>query len=233
MSVVSENQSAIPVIFEEDLLWMRHAIQSYFVEHGRNYPWRDQTNAYLILNTELILQRTKADDVASHWEVIKKSLSSPRRVRAAENTLNTLFQRLGLMKRKKWILDIANIIKRPNLVPNTLESLRQLPGVGFYTACATLAFAFNKNEGLVDANVIRLFERFWKPFPHHDLRQKVRFWLPVSKQLGEAPDLKSVFWGLLDLSGQICTSRAPKCEICPLVTKCRLGRENMTNWNTA
>ena len=229
MTSVSEKEGLIPIIHSRDLLWMRQALETYFTEYGRNYPWRFQANPYLILNTELILQRTKADDVAIHWDVIEKSLCSPQRVQLAENTLSKLFKRLGLIKRKRWILEIARIIQSPELVPTTLDDLRQLPGVGFYTACATLAFAFGKNEGLVDANVIRLFERFWGPFPHRDLRQKVRFWLPVSKKLAARNDVKVVFWGLLDLSGQICTSRTPKCDICPLAAKCRLGIESLAN----
>jgi A/G-specific adenine glycosylase len=232
MKSPSGNKICAPTILANELEWMHNILFAYYAQHGRNYPWREERNPYLILNTELMLQRTKADDVAENWLNIKTNLSQPEVAQTAQEFLSILFTKLGLLKRKDWIINIAEIILKSGQVPDSLDELLKLPGVGFYSACATLAFAFGKNEGLVDANVIRLFERFWRPFPHHDLRQKVRFWLPVSKILGTGGNLREILWGLLDLAGQICTPRNPICFECPLNSKCQTGLERIKNLKT-
>jgi len=215
-----------PIVTNDKIKLVRRALHAYYFKHRRNLPWRSETNPYLILNAEIILQRTKAEDAAKHWSGIKKYLRSPGKCLRAGRFLTKLFGQLGLPKRKKWMLDIAKIVNKMERMPNTLEELQQLPGVGWYTSCATLAFAYQKNSGLVDANVIRLFERFWGKFYHHDLRQKVKFWLPKSKRLGGKRIFRFVFWGLLDLCAQICTPRLPKCYDCPLKKKCKFAQAN-------
>ncbi|MGH7596305.1 MAG: hypothetical protein ACREOI_08125 [bacterium] len=220
-----------PIVTDGEIKWMRRALRAYYLKHGRNLPWRDETNPYLILNAEIILQRTKAEDTAKHWTGIKKHLSSAKACLRANRFLSKLFGKLGLSKRKKWMLNIARIVNAKEGVPKTLEELQQLPGVGWYTSRATLAFAYHKNNGLVDANVIRLFERFWGKFYHHDLRQKVKFWLPKSKNLGGRKVFRFVFWGLLDLCAQICTPRMPRCYECPIKKKCKFALANKNKQN--
>lgn len=193
----------------------------YYIRHGRIFPWRKEKNAYLILITELLLQKTKAEDVACHWKDIKKHLGSPSDCLKAGSFLTKLFKRLGLPKRKKWIVKIAQTVLKRGYIPNTLTEIQLLPGVGPYTGRATIAFAFNSNNGIVDSNFIRVFERFWGSVSHHDLRQKVRFWLPISLGLGGKRVFKSVYWGLLDLSSKICKHHLPRCSECPLKYKCR------------
>lgn len=212
----------IPSISNDDLYWMRRILRAYYARHGRSLPWREITNPYLILNTEIMLQRTKAEDVAAHWTAMKARLGSPETALHGMNYLRGLLKRLGLAKRADWIASIARLVLKGG-VPNSLERLLELPGVGNYSARATLAFAFGQNEGLVDANIIRTFERFWGPYPHHDPRHKIRFWLPVSELLGGKRDFRKVFWGLLDLASQICKPRNPDCPNCPLNRRCKTG----------
>lgn len=168
----------------------------------------------------MILQKTKAEDVARNWVAIKNHLSSPTRCLKSNKFLRNLFQQLGLPKRKLRILQNAEKIKELEYVPDNLTDLMLLQGVGVYTACATMAFAYNKNRGLVDSNVIRFFERFWHVHDHHDLRQKVKYWLPVSKTLGGRKTFKYIYWGLLDFCAAICTPRKPRCQDCPLASRC-------------
>lgn len=219
-------ENGVPDVQYRDLLWMRRVLRSYYAQHGRDYPWRRESNPYLVLNTEIILQQTKADDVAVFWPSITRHLSSPERACEAGGYLSFLFGKLGLAKRKEWIVSIARIVRQHGGVPDSLDDLLGLPGVGMYTACATLAFAFGRNEGLVDSNVIKLFERFWRPFPHHDQRQKIRFWLPTSRSLGGRWGFQEVFWGLLDLSAQLCRPRNPVCSSCPLASRCNGALQN-------
>jgi len=216
------NEAAAPAVDLRDINWMRGQLRKYYDHSNRGYPWRQETNPYLILNTEMLLQQTKADDVARSWKEVKEHLSYPERASQSQASefLVSLFAQLGLPKRRAWIETIAATILEQGAVPTSLAGLLCLPGVGTYTACATLVFAHGKNEGLVDSNILRLFERFWEPFPHHDPRQKIRFWLPISKTIGGRAHAKVVFWGLLDLSSQVCKVRRPLCLDCLLAPRC-------------
>jgi A/G-specific adenine glycosylase len=199
---------------------MRKRLIRFYKRHGRAYPWRFERNPFLILCTEILLQKTKADDVAAVWQQVEMHLSSPMKARLSSSFLRRLLRRLGLSRRREWILGLATKVKSSRAVPHTLGGLLDLNGVGAYTACATLAFAYGTNEGLVDGNVVRLFERYWQPYPHTDARIKARFWRPVSKKLGNTRRLREVFWGLLDVSAAFCLPHSPRCGFCPLRTEC-------------
>ncbi|GEM_PF-214954 len=220
-------------ISKADITWMRRRLRAYYERNGRDYPWRTENNPYLILNTEILLQRTTAQAVATSWPSIREHLNAPAKARKSKRFLVKLVGRLGLSKRATWILNISQLLEDVSDVPSTLEGLLALPGVGRYTACATLAFAFSRNEGLVDGNVIRVFERFHEPFPARHLATKVAFWLPLAKGLGGSHQFKLVFWGLLDLAAQICVPRKPLCSQCPLKPRCQTGRQVPLEPNSA
>jgi A/G-specific adenine glycosylase len=95
-------------------------------------------------------------------------------------------------------------------VPDTLEELMALPGIGPYTARAVLAFAYERDVGVLDVNVIRSLTR---------LHGRA-----VSQAEADAlvPAGQGWTWNqaLLDLGATVCTARAPKCDACPVAAGC-------------
>jgi A/G-specific adenine glycosylase len=95
-------------------------------------------------------------------------------------------------------------------VPDTLEELLALPGIGPYTARAVLAFAFERDVAILDVNVVRSLAR---------LHGRV-----VSQAEADAlvPPGEGWAWNqcLLDLGATLCTARTPKCDVCPVASDC-------------
>jgi A/G-specific adenine glycosylase len=79
----------------------------------------------------------------------------------------------------------------------------------------------------VDANVIRVLERFFgKPTPGKWFRQRARHWLPFVRRLARSSAHREVNYALLDLGATVCRPRAPSCNQCPLKDLCVTGRTN-------
>jgi len=205
-----------------DIVWLRGHLRRFYQENGRQFPWRESTNPYLILNTEILLQRTKAESVAKRWPLIRKYFSSPTHVLESSAKITSLIRELGLQKRVTWLLEIAAVVKERGM-PTDYISLVRLPGVGPYAACATMAFAYGSNSGLVDGSIVRLLERFWGECDRTTVRSKVNYWTPVTRRVGGRKDVRHVFFGLLDLAALVCKSRSPECWKCPLQSRCLEG----------
>lgn len=212
---------------EGDLRWLGSRLECFYARSGRDLPWRSASlNPCLLLNTEVLLQRTRAEDVAKNWQWIADNLASPDSTLESGVQLSRLCRSLGLAKRAEWILAIAAQVLQLGMLPNALDELLSLPGVGQYCARATLAFSYGSNQGLVDCNVARVLERFIGSSRHADPRQQVKHWLPISEQIARAGDHRSIFWGMIDLAALVCTRRVPRCADCSLASHCAFASES-------
>ncbi len=133
---------------------------------------------------------------------------------------------LGYYSRARNLHRAANEIveQRGGRLPRTPEELRELPGVGSYTAGAIASLAFGLPEPAVDGNVRRVFARLLdaESPSNRTLDQEVRAML---RSANASPG--EVNQALMDLGGELCTPRRPRCEVCPLAERC-LSRRNGT-----
>jgi len=112
-------------------------------------------------------------------------------------------------------------------LPRTLTELQMLPGVGRYTAHAVLAFAYGQPVPVVDTNVRRVLSRvFWPMRAPDALRPEPELWHMAQQIL---PQNRAYDWNqaLMDLGALVCTSRRPRCSVCPVASLCR-SRHSMT-----
>jgi A/G-specific adenine glycosylase len=116
-------------------------------------------------------------------------------------------------------------------VPRDVESLRQLPGVGRYTAGAIASIAFGKPAPIVDGNVARVLARLYaRNDAPVDSAEHVAWTWETAARLVEVADEPGVFnEGLMELGATVCTPRSPKCESCPLAKLCAARKQGLQN----
>jgi len=195
-------------------------------ENRRVLPWREKRDPYIVLVAEFFLQRTPAERVAKVLPSFIAEFPSPEKlVNANPDRLREIYKTLGLGKRMSWLVESAKRLyqKYGGEIPNKLEDLLSLPGIGEYTASAVLCFGFGNDTPIVDANVVRVLTRlFGLPETHRtgspDLKKLARDLVPVGKgvQYNEA---------ILDFAAMVC-KKNPLHEKCPLTDLCEYYQKN-------
>lgn len=191
------------------LLWSK--------ENCREYPWRETESPYQVLVAEILLQKTFADKVEPIYEEFVDRYPDMEMLADAEvEEVASLLKPLGLQKvRARALLDIAMECAKEG-VPDNEEKLLQLPYVGQYTANATLCFAFDRQRPVVDANVIRIYDRaFGADFTPQDNEA----WELADRILPE-DDCQRFNMALIDFGAKICTAGSPLCSECFFRDRC-------------
>jgi len=142
----------------------RKAIYDYYAEHGRNLPWRSTTDPYCILVSEIMLQQTQVERVIEKYQAFIDLF--PGFESLAQATLRDVlaaWQGLGYNRRAFALKKIGEIVALEcgGTLPSDLEFLTSLPGIGYNTASAILAFAFNKPVVFIETNVRTVFMHFF------------------------------------------------------------------------
>src|SRR4051794_1204572 len=164
----------------------------WYERERRDLPWRRTRDPYAILVSEVMLQQTQVARVVPRYEAwIARWPTAGALAAAPVAEVLAAWVGLGYNRRALRLREACAVIARDGWPAD----LRELPGVGPYTAAAVGAFAFGRDELPVDTNVARVLER-----------------------TGERPEGPAPVLGqaLMDLGATICTARAPRCGACPL-----------------
>ncbi|MBM7854313.1 A/G-specific adenine glycosylase [Desulfohalotomaculum tongense] len=205
----------------ETISTFRTEIISWFRNNGRPFPWRNTRNPYRVLISEILLQRTRAVQVVPVYLNLISSYPDIFSLSVAdENDLSLLITPLGLRKRTRYLIDLAEEIVRrfDGVIPSDKNELISLPGIGTYTAHAVLSFAFNLPYPVVDSTVIRVFRRFLNlSYPGHKPNRKI---MEIAEILMDNSDSRLYNYGLLDFAADVCSTYNPECTVCPVSRLC-------------
>lgn len=194
----------------------------WFNKNKRDYPWRETENPFRILIAEMMLQRTKADQVQSVYRNFFAHYKTPRDVASTPmRKLNYLLYPLGLRWRIKKIKHVSQSIVNNygGKIPATREEISKLPGVGTYVAGIVLSIAFNKKEWIVDSNVVRIFKRYFGIKTSKEGRRD-RHVIDIARIYVNCKNPRNANLALLDFAALVCTPRKPAHEQCPLSRGC-------------
>lgn len=189
----------------------------YYREDKRSFPWRESKNPYHILMAEIMLQRTKADQVVpAYLSFIQRFPSVNDLSKARLPQIEVYFSKLGLLWRAKNVARLADtLVRNFGEIPSTREELMSLPGVGEYVADAVLCFAYDRDVAIVDANVCRVIGRVFGLKPKGEARRDPAY-RRTAEQLLPKGKCSEFNWALIDHASMICRPTNPKCGICPL-----------------
>lgn len=202
----------------------------WFADNARDLPWREPgTSAWGILLSEVMSQQTPVARVAPIWLEWMQRWPTPADFAAAgRDEVLRAWGKLGYPRRALRLHECARVIveKHGGEVPDSVDELLELPGIGDYTARAVACFHFGQNVPVVDTNVRRVYERavagnFLQPPASKSELAKVADLLPED---GTGPIFSAA---LMELGALVCVARGPRCGHCPLVDACawqRAGR---------
>lgn len=214
-----------------------NTIISWFRENGRALPWRETRDPYAIWLSEIILQQTRIAQGGEYWERFMAQYPTVQDLAAAhEDEVLKLWQGLGYYSRARNLHTAAKQIVALGHFPDTLEGIKQLKGVGDYTAAAIGSFAFDIPAAVVDGNVYRVLARYFGiDTPINSTPGKKEFaalaqsLLPSSKASDFQSSLSLVAaynQAMMDFGAIQCTPQSPKCLLCPLAETCEAMRTN-------
>lgn len=200
--------------------WMRRRLLDWGKENLRRYPWRTTRDPFRVLIAEILLQRTRADSVASVYrELFDRWPSAVRLAAARTASVAAVIRPLGLAYRAPRIVAVARELSGHRRFPKDPDELMRLPGVGRYVANATAAAALGKRLPTVDGVSARVFRRFFG-LPADRLPANDRDLWSVAESLTPRVGVREWNWVVLDLAASVCVSGSPRCDVCPLQARC-------------
>lgn len=140
---------------KKNILTFQRYIHRWYSDHGRHsLPWRQTTNPYHILVSELMLQQTQVDRVIPKYLAFIATFPTPVALVAAKQAeALKLWQGLGYNRRLLHLKKAAQKLVELGHFPQEMSELQQLPGVGPYTASAIRVFAYNLPELVIETNI--------------------------------------------------------------------------------
>ena len=200
----------------------------WFDRNARALPWRGPIGAkrdpYRVWLAEIMLQQTTVPHAAPYFEAFTRRWPSVNDLAAAsDEDVMRAWAGLGYYARARNLLKCAREVAARGGFPETSAGLRELPGIGPYTAGAIAAIAFDEPSAAVDGNVDRVFAR---------LMALKGEWAQEKKQIATAvaaivPAKRPGDFAeaLMDLGATVCTPTAPNCMLCPLTEFCAARAE--------
>jgi A/G-specific adenine glycosylase len=203
------------------LAQVRAALLPWFRENARDLPWRRSRDPYAIWVSEVMLQQTRVDTVIPYYQRFLSAFPSVLALSDAPlSRVLEAWSGLGYYRRARLLHRGAQTVASTfaGKVPDEVETLLHVPGVGDYTAGAIASIAYGKSAALVDGNVHRVLSRlFGLSQSHAEVRKQA--WA-IARELipGESPgDLNQA---LMELGATVCTPKAAQCARCPVSKLC-------------
>ena len=201
----------------------------WYDRHARTLPWRSPPGMpapepYRVWLSEVMLQQTTVAAVKPYFARFLDIWPDVGALAAAEESeVMAAWAGLGYYSRARNLHACARAVAgRGGTFPDTEDELRKLPGLGAYTAAAIAAIAFGRRAVVVDANVERVVARLFaidEPLP--EARKAIR---EAADRITPDERAGDFAQAMMDLGSSVCTSRDPKCLLCPLSDSCE-GRK--------
>jgi A/G-specific adenine glycosylase len=186
----------------------------------RSFPWRETADPFRILVAEVLLQRSRGKTVATVYEeLFRRWADAPALSRARVATIASVIRPLGLVKRAQSLKVLATEVVHLGAVPESLEGLLALPGVGRYAASATLAVAFDEHAPVVDGVSARVYRRYFGLDSGGPASTDAELW-DLVERVTPRTDVREWNWAVLDLAALVCLPKVPRCSECPLAQNC-------------
>jgi len=197
----------------------------WYDRHRRRLPWRppagERADPYRVWLSEIMLQQTGVKTVGPYFlKFLARWPDVSALGRASQDDVLRMWAGLGYYSRARNLHACAVAVLRDHggVFPETEEGLRQLPGIGPYTAAAIGAIAFDIRTMPVDGNIERVVSRLYaveEPLPQAKPRiQELASTLLGPSRAGDSAQ------ALMDLGSSICTPKKPACALCPLNEDC-------------
>lgn len=198
------------------------ALLAWYDTYRRRMPWREDPTPYHVLLSELMLQQTRVDTVIPYFErFVARWPTLEDFARADEEEVMQMWAGLGYYRRARNLLKAARAAVDAGGLTGDPKALRELPGIGPYTAGAIASIAFGTQTPVVDGNVERVLSRVYAdPADPGTTKGKRRFW-ELAGELVPADRAGDYNQALMELGATVCKPRNPRCDDCPWFEPCQ------------
>ena len=208
-----------PTQFRRDLV-------RWYARHKRDLPWRRTRDPYRIWVSEIMLQQTRAAAVVPYYERFLERFPDVAALAASEESeLLAAWSGLGYYSRARNLHAAAKRIQDRGAFPGHYEAIRELPGIGDYTAAAISSIAFDLPHAVLDGNVLRVISRLTTE--SGDVRSSVtrKRMSEVAGELIGSRNPGEFNQALMELGATLCLPKDPKCLLCPVSDQCRARQQ--------
>ncbi|CAA9302169.1 MAG: A/G-specific adenine glycosylase [uncultured Chloroflexi bacterium] len=202
---------------------VRAAILEWYRRGHRDLPWRHTRDAYHVLVSEVMLQQTQVDRVLPKYlDWLERYPTLEALATAPRAEVIRAWSGLGYNLRAVRLHEIARqaVERYGGQLPETLEGLLSLKGIGRYTAAAVMCFARGAPEPVLDTNVRRVLGRIFAAEAPDAIDDDRVAWRVAEQALPDQGDVYDWNQALMDLGATVCLSRTPRCLLCPAQTWC-------------
>lgn len=213
---------------------LRKALLAWYTANRRDLPWRRHPNPYRTWVSEIMLQQTRVAAVLEHFRLFLEAFPDITALASApEEKVLALWSGLGYYRRARMLHRAAQVVvsELHGRMPQTSEGLRELPGVGRYTAAAIASIAYGEAVAVVDGNVERVLCRLagWEAGSRKGggaaLRHKIEVLAGRLLDRARPGDFNQA---IMELGATVCAPRNPQCPVCPLMADCKTRGEHKT-----
>jgi A/G-specific adenine glycosylase len=205
---------------------------NWYSKHARPLPWRKSRDPYRIWISEIMLQQTQVETVIPYYQRWLQKFPTVRALADAPlKDVLALWEGLGYYSRARNLHKAAQKVmaEHKGRLPKTVEGLRQLPGIGRYTAGAIASIAFNDDAAVLDGNVKRVLARVFNLTDDVKSPAGERKLWALAESLTPPSRTGDYNQAVMDLGATICRPQNPNCMLCPLLGVCeaqKLGLQN-------
>ncbi len=206
-------------------------ILHWYDNNKRALPWRgtfsEKKKHYFILVSEFMLQQTQVKTVIPYFNNFIKEIPNLKKLANVNETkLMKCWEGLGYYSRARNLKKTAKkiILEFDGYLPNTLEELKMLPGIGDYTSRAIMAIAFNKPIIPLDGNVERILKRVFYLKKKNEVSKKN---IILKKSFfGKSKRPSDYAQAIMEIGALICKPIKPLCSVCPILKICKSYKKN-------
>jgi A/G-specific adenine glycosylase len=189
----------------------------WYDRNRRDLPWRRDRNPYRVWISEVMLQQTRVGAVIEHYQRFLRRFPTVNKLATARGpSVLAAWSGLGYYRRARMLHATAKTIAREHggRFPRDASGLRQLPGIGRYTAAAIASIAFGEPVAVADGNVERVVQRVsGKRLAGEEIWQTAKACLSRTRP----GDFNQA---MMELGATICLPQQPKCSLCPVFAFC-------------
>lgn len=200
------------------------ALLSWYHKNARKLPWRESLDPYRIWVSEIMLQQTRVETVIPYYIRFLKAFPTVEALAGAdEEKLMKHWQGLGYYSRARNMRKAAKVVAEEmnGRLPQDVEGLKKLPGIGEYTAGAIASIAYGAVVPAVDGNVYRVLSRLLASHEDIGLAETQKALYKVAGKLVPQKESGAYNQAVMDLGAEICVPKTPKCLLCPLTRWCQ------------
>ena len=207
---------------------VHQGLLTWYAAAQRELPWRATDDPYAILVSEMMLQQTQVERVLPKFQQFLATFPKLAALAAAPTAdVISAWVPLGYNMRAVRLQSIARqvIAEYDGCIPDSIEELLKLKGIGRYTAGAIACFAYHKQVATVDTNIRRVLHRIFLGLEYPAPRLNDSQLLTLAEQV--LPPGEAYNWNqaLMDLGATICSSNNPQCTRCPVQESCKAFAE--------